>query len=102
MTATERSEGLARLGVLHQTTLPYSPYQNGKQETFCGQIEGRLMAMLEGVDDLTLVKLNQATQASVGYSLQATASLLSLMGCSARAEPSSNSPAGCSIRARPR
>jgi transposase InsO family protein len=67
MTATEISEGLARLAVLHQTTLPYSPYQNGKQETFWGQIEGRLMAMLEGVDDLTLVKLNQATQAWVEY-----------------------------------
>jgi transposase InsO family protein len=28
MTATEITEGLARLGILHQTTLPYSPYQN--------------------------------------------------------------------------
>jgi hypothetical protein len=27
MTAAEISEGLARLGVLHHTTLPYSPYQ---------------------------------------------------------------------------
>jgi transposase InsO family protein len=26
MTAAEISEGLARLGILHQTTLPYSPY----------------------------------------------------------------------------
>ena len=26
MTATEISEGLARLGILHQTTLPYSPF----------------------------------------------------------------------------
>ena len=67
MTATEISEGLARLGVLHQTTLPYSPYVNGKQETFWGQIEGRLMAMLEGVDDLTLAKLNEATQAWAEY-----------------------------------
>ena len=25
MTATEITEGLARLGILHQTTLPYSP-----------------------------------------------------------------------------
>jgi hypothetical protein len=65
MTATEITEGLARLGILHQTTLPYSPYQNGKQETFWGQIEGRLMAMLEGVDDLTLARLNEATQAWV-------------------------------------
>ena len=40
---------------------------NGKQETFWGQIEGRLMAMLEGVDDLTLAKLNEATQAWAEY-----------------------------------
>jgi transposase InsO family protein len=67
MTATEISEGLARLGVLHQTTLPYSPYQNGKQETLWGSVEGRMMAMLEGVDDLTLARLNEATQAWVEY-----------------------------------
>ena len=67
MTATEITEGLARLGILHQTTLPYSPYVNGKQETFWGQIEGRLMAMLEHVEDLTLAKLNEATQAWVEY-----------------------------------
>jgi len=67
MTATEITEGLSRLGILHQTTLPYSPYVNGKQETFWGQVEGRLMAMLEGVDDLTLAKLNEATQAWAEY-----------------------------------
>jgi len=65
MTATEITEGLARLGILHQTTLPYSPYANGKQETLWGSVEGRLMAMLEGVDDLTLARLNEATQAWV-------------------------------------
>ena len=65
MTATEITEGLARLGILHQTTLPYSPYQNGKQEVLWGSVEGRLMAMLEGVDDLTLARLNEATQAWV-------------------------------------
>jgi transposase InsO family protein len=32
MTAAEITEGLTRLGVLHYTTLPYSPYQNAKQE----------------------------------------------------------------------
>ena len=41
--------GLTRLGILHQTTLPYSPYQNAKQEAFWGPVEGRLMAMLEDV-----------------------------------------------------
>src|SRR3954447_7771360 len=65
MMATEITEGLARLGILHQTTLPYSPYQNGKQEVLWGSVEGRLMAMLEGIDDLTLVSLNEATQAWV-------------------------------------
>jgi len=63
MTAAEISEGLARLGILHQTTLPYSPWQNAKQEAFWGQVEGRLMAMLEGVADLDLAQLNQATLA---------------------------------------
>jgi transposase InsO family protein len=65
MTATEITEGLVRLSILHQTTLPYSPYQNGKQEVLWGSVEGRLMAMLEGVDDLTLSRLNEATQAWV-------------------------------------
>jgi transposase InsO family protein len=65
MTATEITEGLVRLSILHQTTLPYSPYQNGKQEVLWGSVEGRLMAMLEGVDDLTLARLNEATQAWV-------------------------------------
>ena len=65
MTATEITEGLARLGILHQTTLPYSPYANGKQEVLWASVEGRLMAMLEGVDDLTLSRLNEATQARV-------------------------------------
>ena len=63
MTAAEITQGLARLGVLHLTTLPYSPYQNAKQESFWGPVEGRLMAMFEGVPDLTLAKLNEATQA---------------------------------------
>jgi transposase InsO family protein len=48
------TEGLTRLGVLHHTTLPYSPYQNAKQEAFWGPVEGRLVAMLEHVPDLTI------------------------------------------------
>lgn len=65
MIAQETISGLARLGVLHQTTLPYSPYQNAKQEAFWGRIEGRLMPMLEGEAALTLDLLNQSTQAWV-------------------------------------
>jgi putative transposase len=63
MVAEEVTEGLLRLGIVHERTLPYSPYQNGKQEAFWGTLEGRLMKMLEGVTELTLEFLNQATQA---------------------------------------
>ncbi len=63
MLATETTEGLFRLSIHHQTTLPYSPHQNGKQEVLWAQIEGRLMAMLEGVENLTLELLNDTTQA---------------------------------------
>jgi len=61
MMAAEVREGLARLGILHQPTLPYSPQQNAKQETFWNSVEGRLMAMLEGCPSLTLHALNDAT-----------------------------------------
>jgi putative transposase len=64
MTAAETREGLERLGITHATTLPYSPYQNAKQEVLWAQVEGRLLAMLEGVAaDLPLAGLNEATQA---------------------------------------
>ena len=66
MTAAETREGLVRLGIRPATTLPYSPYQNAKQEVFWAQVEGRLLAMLEGVAaDLRLDLLNEATQAWV-------------------------------------
>lgn len=63
MTALETINGFERLGIDYQNTLPYSPYQNGKQEDFWGQVEGRLMAMLEHVKPLTLEFLNRATLA---------------------------------------
>jgi putative transposase len=65
MISDEVTQALARLGILHQRTLPYSPYQNGKQENFWAQVEGRLLAMLEGYKELTLALLNEATQAWV-------------------------------------
>jgi hypothetical protein len=61
MTAAETLEGLSRLGITHVTTLPYTPEQNAKQEVFWAQVEGRLMAMLEGEPQLTLELLNHAT-----------------------------------------
>lgn len=63
MKADEVREGLARLGILHEKTLPACPEQNGKQEAWWGSVEGRLLAMLESVPNLTLDVLNHATQA---------------------------------------
>ena len=65
MLADEFTEGLLRLGILHEKTLPYSAYQNGKQECFWANLEGRLMEMLGNLPELTLDFLNQATQAWV-------------------------------------
>lgn len=63
MCAEEITEGLARLGVMHDTTLAFSPYMNAKIEVLWSTVEGQLMAMLESVADLTLEFLNEATQA---------------------------------------
>lgn len=63
MLAGETVQGLGVLGVTHETTLPHSPYQNAKQEVFWAAVEGRLMAMLEDLTELTLDLLNEATQA---------------------------------------
>lgn len=65
MLAIQTQDALRRLSIEHQPTLPYSPYQNGKQESFWTQVEGRLLAMLEGVTKLDLEMLNRATQAWV-------------------------------------
>lgn len=63
MLAEETRRGLQRLAIVHETTLPYSPYQNGKQESFWGQLEGRLLELLRGVQNLTLGFVNKAAQA---------------------------------------
>ena len=65
MVAEEVGEGLLRLGIVHEKTLPYSPYQNGKQEVFWATLEGRLMEMLDGCTELSLDFLNEASQAWV-------------------------------------
>lgn len=65
MLAAEVTQGLERLGIVHHTTLPYSPEQNGKQEHFWSKVEGQLLPMLEGEPGLTLTALNRATQAWV-------------------------------------
>lgn len=63
MKAAETVQGCERLGIVQFLTLAHSPEQNAKAETFWGQVEGRLMAMLEGEPVLTLELLNTATQA---------------------------------------
>ena len=65
MTSDEFCEGLMRMSIIHETTLPYSPYQNAKQESFWATLEGRLMAMLGNVENMTLEFLNEATLAWV-------------------------------------
>ena len=65
MTCVEFVAGLTKLGIIHSTTLPYSPYQNGKQERFFGSLEGRLIAMCEGLQEFTLERLNTISQAWV-------------------------------------
>jgi transposase InsO family protein len=64
-TSAESEQGLERFSITHHTTLPSTPEQNGKQESFWGQVEGRLMAMIENEKELTLELLNRATQAWV-------------------------------------
>jgi len=65
MKSGEFKQGLARLGTVHNPTLEYCAFMNAKIEVFWGQIEGRLMAMLQHVKPLTLDLLNRATQAWV-------------------------------------
>ncbi len=65
MLAGETRAGVDRLGILHDTTLRACPEQNGKQEAWWNSVEGRLLAMLENVPNLTLHMLNHATQAWV-------------------------------------
>lgn len=65
MLAEETRNGLLRLGIEHKTTLPYSPFQNGKQESFWAQLESRLMELLRGMPDLTLGFVNHAACAWV-------------------------------------
>lgn len=63
MLAAEVEQGLHRLGIVHSTTMAYAPHMNGKCEVWWAAVEGRLMAMLEGVEPLTLDTLNHATVA---------------------------------------
>jgi transposase InsO family protein len=65
MIAAETIQGLHDLGIVHEPTLPESPYQNAKQEVFWAQVEGRLLAMLRRHPNLTLEFLNEVTQAWV-------------------------------------
>jgi len=65
MLAGEFTNGLDRLSITHETTLPYCPEQNGKQEHFWAVVEDRFLAMLDRMEDLTLDDLNRLLQAWV-------------------------------------
>ncbi len=65
MLAHEIRNGLLGLSIQHDKTLPYSPYVNGKQESFWGQLEGRLVSMLARIEKIDFDFLNHATQAWV-------------------------------------
>jgi putative transposase len=71
MKSEEFLSGLIRLSVVHEPTLPYSPYQNGKQEAFWGRLEGQFVAMLSRMKDLTLKRLNDLTFAWVEHEYNA-------------------------------
>ena len=65
MKGREFQQGLEDLSIEWDPTRAYSPEQNAKKEVFWANVEGRLMPMLEGVEELTLEFLNDATQAWV-------------------------------------
>jgi len=59
MKSAEFTSGLMALGIQHELTQIYSPEQNAKIESFWGIFEGRFMAMLENMAELTLDDLNR-------------------------------------------
>lgn len=61
--AAEVTAGLPRLGIHHDKTLPRCPNQNAKQESFWCTVEGRLLAMIESLEAVTLAQLNDYTSA---------------------------------------
>lgn len=65
MLAEETRQGLQRLAIAHDTTLPFSPYQNGKIEILWAQLEGRLITVLRGIENINLSFINRAAQAWV-------------------------------------
>ena len=67
MIAGEFTTGLHHLGILALTTPPRSAWMNGKQETLWNRVEGRLLAMLDAVPNLTLQQLNDASHAWVEH-----------------------------------
>jgi hypothetical protein len=62
MIAGEFKDGLENLGILFQRSQPYSPWSNGKIESFWNPLENRLLKMLKKVQGLNLTELNNLTQ----------------------------------------
>ncbi|MCR4299843.1 MAG: DDE-type integrase/transposase/recombinase [Gallionella sp.] len=72
MISGEFTAGLHQLGILALTTRPRSAWMNGKQETLWDRVEGRLLAMLDAVPNLTLAQLNEASFAWVEHEYHQT------------------------------
>ena len=70
MKAEELKIGLEYLSIKAEKTLPYSPYMNGKQESFWQPLEGRLMKMIPKNKKINLEILNNLTQAWVEQDYQ--------------------------------
>jgi hypothetical protein len=62
MIAGEFIAGGQNLGLTMQRIRRYSPWENGKIESFWKPLEGRLISMLHSVENLTLTELNTLTQ----------------------------------------
>ena len=72
MKAGETRQGLVDLGIALAEIPDYTPEHNAIVEAFWRQISLRLIPMLEGVPNLTLALLNEATQAWVEFEYNCT------------------------------
>jgi transposase InsO family protein len=63
MLAAETTEGLARLSIVHGTTLPYAPFQNGKQESFWNGIEHRYVSNVLDAENSSLLLMIEGRSA---------------------------------------
>ena len=81
MKASEILRGLEKLSSAWSPTLPYTPEQNAKAESFWSQVEGRLLPMLDDAEELTLERL------AMKLALLASATLVAAAVAACSSEP---------------